>query len=124
MDTSLLDEQEAEKLHGELGVELFRQIAEVFQTEAIERLDEIMATNQNRQGEELAKKAHSIRSSAATLGCLPLATRLKEIELLAREASDDQQSSCWVSLDEMAANLPELLNESLSQLKDYSARLD
>lgn len=123
METGLLDEQEAEKLHGELGVEVFRQINGVFQVEARERLDEIVTANQVRQGDDLAKKAHSIRSSAATLGCLPLAKRLKDIELLARDA-ESVETAQWTQLDEWVRDLPQLLTDSLILLADYSAGLE
>lgn len=107
---------EAEKLQTELGNELFVQIADVFQAEATERLTEIMDAHRARNGDNLAKRAHSIRSSAETLGCIPLSDRLKKIELLARESD-------WDALESEVEGLPKLMTGSLSALKTHTRGL-
>lgn len=112
----LIDKEESEKLHSELGVELFVQIGDVFKVEATERLGEILAAYEAQDLEDLAKKSHSIRSSAATLGCTPLADQLKKIELLARESDFD-------SLHEPVGTLPNLLTQSLIALEKYALGL-
>jgi len=112
MGTEFFVINEAEKLRSELGSELFVQIADVFQAEATERLAEIMDAHGAQDSDNLAKRAHSIRSSAETLGCIPLADQLKRIELLARESD-------WSALGTEVDSLPNLMTNSLAMLKEH-----
>lgn len=111
----LIIDNEAKKLVNELGWEIFVQIGEMFSQEAREKLEDILLAYKEGNLRRLAKTAHSIRSTAATVGCLPLADYLKSLELTARD--ENQQE-----LQELMEGFPEYVELSLSTLKGYMAK--
>lgn len=105
--------RQALSLQEELGDEVYIQIARVFEKEALERFVEMEDAYENEDMDVLSKKAHSIRSSAATLGCWPLANLLKAIELDSRESRQE-------ALKTNMSDLSELVTNSIKSLKNYT----
>ena len=115
MSDAYIDDAQANNLIGEIGAELFAQVVSMFASEVKQRIPEILAAYASEDYEALANYAHSIRASAASVGCLKLATSLKLVELAAREGT-------LRDIEPLVAELPDLMQMSLAALSGFIAK--
>ncbi|MBT6426938.1 MAG: response regulator, partial [Rhodospirillaceae bacterium] len=99
------------KLRSDYGDELTESLVSDFLEIAPAALEAIVAACTGGNGDELMRKAHSLKSNAMTLGFLGLAAQCREIENACLEG--DLETAVG-----LAASLPETLDNSLNWLKE------
>ena len=116
--SQLIDFSALQKLGKEVGTSTARDIADMFQQEAQAVYGHMQEAKQLSNYAQLAKKAHSIRSSAALLGCSELATELKQLELAASAGKLDEAEFSYQRITSIFNDSLEALKVSLTELPD------
>jgi two-component system sensor histidine kinase/response regulator len=95
---------------GAAGTALFKRLVARFASIAPDHAAALREKLEAGEAEDLWRIAHSLKSSAAALGALPLAGRAGEIERVAREQGVNAVRPLLAALDgELAAALKSLL---------------
>jgi two-component system sensor histidine kinase/response regulator len=95
---------------GAAGAALFKRLVARFANIAPDHAAALREKLEAGEAEDLWRIAHSLKSSAAALGALPLASRAGEIEQVAREQGVNAVRPLLAALDgELAAALKSLL---------------
>jgi len=84
-DTSIIDTKILGVLIGDVGAELLPQIIDKYLSEAPARVDAIAAAAACGNCELVAKEAHPLKSSSASLGAMGLAELASQLENAGRE---------------------------------------
>ena len=103
------------QLFEQLGAEMLNDILSVFSSDTDERLALIQDAQATKTAETIAKQAHSIKGSAASLGLMTVVQRAADLE---REA----QKGEWTSIESHIASLRRSKLEFDSWLKERFAR--
>ena len=88
----LIDSERIKMLESAVGKEVFVEIAELFMAETRNGMKKILSALETQTCIHIANKSHTIKSSAATLGCMSLAELLEDIE---REAKEQQLENLY-----------------------------
>ena len=108
----LFDIEVANLLRDEVGSGIFSNVTNLFFSEFDAKEIEIKQHYQLKEYAQLAKKAHSIRATAASLGCVFLGKLLKDIELSAKAEKLSK-------LNILMSQFSSAKTHSVKQLKDY-----
>jgi HPt (histidine-containing phosphotransfer) domain-containing protein len=96
----------------DIGISAFVQISNLFLAEIDEGVQQICSAYQHGDIELLADHAHTIRSSASSIGCQALGQHLAFIESAA-------QSNTTLALDPLISMLPVIVKKSSDPLIIY-----
>ncbi len=110
----VLDTDITQGLANTLGQPVFDEVTVVFARDASKKIADICSCYELNRIQELASNAHSLKSSAAMMGCAGLAITLAAIETAARNTQLEK-------LDALTGQLTTLLQESLNCLQEFCA---
>jgi HPt (histidine-containing phosphotransfer) domain-containing protein len=118
--SSLLDKEQLQMLiesGSPESIELFREILGLFEEESLRKLDDLTASVNSGNFEDLSRSAHALAGSSANIGGREVWQQAKKIEDLCK--SGDGQSAC-----ELVPELKATYQLTITALKDYSNQLD
>jgi len=101
-----------EQLILDTGEEVFNTIIKLFIAETEKRVEKILQSHEQLDFQTIENEAHAIKSSAATIGAVPLGILVKELELKCKL----QQ---YREIPSIIKNLPQLTKQSITELTDF-----
>lgn len=112
----ILDLSVMQRLLDDTSVDFLPSLIEVFETESVQRVENIQTHLTDKNMPALTIEAHSLKGTSATFGAEKLRSISERIESSA--ASGDA-----LTVEELAPMLPGLLTEVLEALKKFSSML-
>jgi len=103
------DASRIEQLRSDYGDDIATKLVDDFRRISREGLESIAAAAKNQEYEDLQREAHSLKSSAMTLGLMVLSNHCRGIENACIDADHEHAAN-------LASGLPDIFNEALSVL--------
>jgi len=101
-----------EQLILDTGEEVFNTIIQLFVAETQKRVKQIIESNEQLDFQTIENEAHAIKSSATTIGAVPLGVLAKELELKCK-----LQKHC--EIPSIINDLAQLTEQSIEKLTDF-----
>jgi HPt (histidine-containing phosphotransfer) domain-containing protein len=114
----LLDHEQLEMLieaGGEESSSLLDEIFDLFESESVEKLEELKRYKAEANFEMLGKSAHALSGSSANIGGRELASRAKQIEDLCKSQRGDEAAR-------LVDQLEVLYKDTITALKRFTGR--